>query len=50
MVKNCQTKIVEKSLISFTSTYDNITSVIEGTEKISEIDPIKLVATLKGYE
>lgn len=29
---------------------DNIVSVIEGAKKISEINPIEVVATFKGFE
>lgn len=39
----------DKLLVSLTSTFDNIISVIEGTMKINEIDPIKVVETLKGF-
>lgn len=40
----------EKLLVSLPSTYDNIISVIEGTMKINEIDPIEVVETLKGFK
>ncbi|KAB2599867.1 ATP-dependent RNA helicase dbp5-like [Pyrus ussuriensis x Pyrus communis] len=43
-------RLDEKMLISLTPTYDNIVSVIEGTRKLDEIDPNKVVATLKGFE
>lgn len=40
-------KIFRKLLISLTPQYDNVVYVIEGTKKISEIDPTEVVATFK---
>lgn len=43
-------RIVEKILISLTPQYDIIVVVIEGTKKISKIEPNEVVATLKEFE
>lgn len=43
-------RIVEKLFISLTLQYDNIMSVLEGTKKVSGINPIEVVATPKGFE
>lgn len=43
-------RIFEKILISLTPQYDIIVVVIEGTKKISEIEPNEVVVTLKEFE